>query len=609
MKKGGLAVGFEFPVWGPCGGAAEPTDEECNGVDDDCDEMVDEGFGEVSCGTGLCAATAMSCVAGVPQMCVPRSGSDEECNGIDDDCDGATDEMLGTRTCGRGACRVTVEVCVDGSSPTCTPLPAGTEICEGTVDEDCDGAVDEGCSCDVGVDGDFDGYNECVDCDDTNGGVFPGQGEICDGLDQDCDGAVDEDFDSDGDTYSTCSTDPLQRDCDDTLATVNPGATEDCGPDEMGNGIDDDCNGRIDDTCRPCSDTDTDGDGFTECMGDCDETDPAANPGATEICDGKDTDCNLFTVDNCDVSEPCNFPDGTDQCRDDLLCGCLVDRRGSCTGDYLCTSFCQGSFTGELGAGCSGSQVCTFRISPTANAHGCGETMDTIGTLGAGAVCGDDAECRSGTCDRLCVGPGCMDSYCLDYCDHEEPGGDGGCAAGTVCEPRQAGLTQPYMTARCYLDDNGPGLTGDACEGAGAVSCRWGTLTCVDGVCAEPCGLNSHCPSGYHCSLEGESLTLGTWAAGSAAAGETAIETVPVCLGDTGAGLHNRQAGSACAQNGDCASQFCERTRGICVDLCTSDSTCPAGLNCELTFMRAAAGVTQARVCVNATVEDVLEPM
>ena len=69
--------------------------------------------------------------------------------------------------------------------------------------------------------------------------------------------------------------------------------------------------------------TDADGDGFVWCK-DCNDSDRAVYPGAPELCDGKDNDCNRTTVENCGVSDPCGsrqggsyvpFPAGTDRCR------------------------------------------------------------------------------------------------------------------------------------------------------------------------------------------------------------------------------------------------------------------------------------------------------
>jgi hypothetical protein len=76
------------------------------------------------------------------------------------------------------------------------------------------------------------------------------------------------------------------NDCNDADATVNPGAEEVC------NGVDDNCDGRIDEGF------DNDADGVTTCAGDCDDTDPSTYPGAPEICDGFDNDCDGIVPDD-----------------------------------------------------------------------------------------------------------------------------------------------------------------------------------------------------------------------------------------------------------------------------------------------------------------------
>ena len=83
------------------------------------------------------------------------------------------------------------------------------------------------------------------DCDDTNAAVNPGATEICNGIDDNCDGEIDEGFDADGDGYTTCG-----GDCDDGDPAVNPGAMEIC------NDIDDNCDGNIDEG-DVCSTNDT----------------------------------------------------------------------------------------------------------------------------------------------------------------------------------------------------------------------------------------------------------------------------------------------------------------------------------------------------------------
>ncbi len=123
--------------------------------------------------------------------------------------------------------------------------PGAEEVCNG-VDDDCDAAIDEGLTFDDDGDG-FTSTDSCEgsadDCDDGDATVFPGAAELCDGLDNDCDVAVDEGltFDDDGDGHtSPASCEGSADDCDDTAPAVYPGAAETC------NGVDDDCDGQID---------------------------------------------------------------------------------------------------------------------------------------------------------------------------------------------------------------------------------------------------------------------------------------------------------------------------------------------------------------------------
>ena len=157
------------------------------------------------------------------------------------------------------------------------------------------------------LDQDGDGWNPMQgDCNDTEPTIHPTADEVCDGIDQDCDGNIDEGFDHDQDGYLNDPSCPGELDCDDYHDNVHPNAME-----EPYDGIDQDCDG---------SDlTDVDGDGYEGGPdgSDCEDWDDAVNPGAVEDCfDGVDNDCDGLADgfdDECGESDD----DDTDPADDD----------------------------------------------------------------------------------------------------------------------------------------------------------------------------------------------------------------------------------------------------------------------------------------------------
>ncbi len=140
--------------------------------------------------------------------------------------------------------------------------PMAAEVCGDNVDNDCDGLIDSGCDLTC-TDADGDGYfaeSECpraVDCNDSSAAVHPGVAERCwDGVDNNCNGQIDEEnclfngTDRDGDGYYADTGDNALVDCDDDDPDINPGAREYCGDD-----LDNDCDGQVDENCPLLPDT------------------------------------------------------------------------------------------------------------------------------------------------------------------------------------------------------------------------------------------------------------------------------------------------------------------------------------------------------------------
>jgi hypothetical protein len=144
--------------FGACIGEQQPKVEICNGLDDDCDNKIDEGTGGADCSSN-CGIGTTVCVNGQIQCNSVPATNDDTCDGNDDDCDGQIDEDYvcdNPPNCpctAAGQCNA-VQSCVAGHV-VCQGQPVSQESCN-CLDDDCNGIVDNGVVCGGGA--------TCTDC-------------------------------------------------------------------------------------------------------------------------------------------------------------------------------------------------------------------------------------------------------------------------------------------------------------------------------------------------------------------------------------------------------------------------------------------------------------
>jgi gliding motility-associated-like protein len=371
-----------------------PTDEVCNGLDDNCNGEIDEfvqntyyadldadGFGDANSSVNACA---------LPTGFVTNS----------DDCDDSAITYFDNDGDGEGgttwdACGVFTSTDCDDNDPTINS--SGVDICGDGIDQDCSGA-DAICPIVGCMDSTACNYNAAAEapgnCD------YP-LAEICNGLDDNCNGEIDEfvqntyyaDLDADG--------------FGDINSSVNA-----C---ELPTGFvtnSDDC----DDSAITYVDNDGDGFGSTELNGcgvenaaDCNDSDSLISPAVAEICDDIDNNCdsqvdegvqNVYFADADadgfgDLNNPifaCTSPTG------------YVGNSDDCDDSAITYSDMDGD-----GYGSTMIDACGVL-----NHSDCNDTEALINE-GQAEVCGDGIDQNCDGNDDICIVPGCTDALACNY--------------------------------------------------------------------------------------------------------------------------------------------------------------------------------------------------
>jgi hypothetical protein len=374
--------------------------------------------------------------------------------------------------------------------------------------------------------------------------------EECNLEDDDCDGEVDEDFDQDGDGFKSCGV-AGQIDCNDDPnkggRAIFPGAEELC------NGYDDNCDGRTDETPNDCAEDQECWSAKGKCTikGDCRLkgcTSGGCNPDTGEC---TEPDCRISR--KCAIDEVCDGKNGlcvritelgepcdaTSACRLGSTCVDLNLVGITARSPQVCTRACCES------SQCPAGFVCKSGTTGAAVCVRGAELGLTVGTKASNDKCTSGSECRSGVCQS---------GYCLDGCC-----GVPSCGVGGTCS---------YKSDGRFLCRNavGPAGVGGYCDAPSdcATGFCYGADSYFGGSCSKRCCSSEDCPNGWKCW----DFTVSSG---------TAILNAcrPLSWFDT---QGSKRAGEPCSSPDDCRSTQC--VGGICYDSCCRDSDCATGTVC-----------------------------